>query len=239
MPVLLDAGWCAGVFVHELIGHQLEADNMQRRWGRIDRAAGPVCPRHVSVKDAPGRVGQRGSMSFDDEGCASMLTPLIQNGEAVGCLHDSLTARRANVRSNGHGRRQDYRFMPMPRMTNLVAEVDRRARVETPRGDAIRVHSLGGGHVDGETGQFTFDVLRADQVHRGEPVFHLSGIALTGYVEKAIAGMKMFGAVEGDRGRGVCVKEGQTVPISVAAPSILIEELEIVSRSQSPARYSL
>lgn len=239
MPVILDAGWCAGVFLHELVGHQLEADNQQRGWSRLGQVAGPVCPRNVNITDAPGREGGRGSMSFDDEGCPSMLTPLISNGEVIGCLHDTVSARRATTTTNGHGRRQDYRFAPMPRMTNLVAEVAERTNVERPPGDTLHVRSLGGGRVDGETGRFTFDVLRADRLSGGEPAVPITGVTLTGFVSDTLAAMEMFGSAESDRGRGVCVKGGQAVPIGVIAPSILVEELEIVPRSQMPASYSL
>ncbi len=239
VTVVLEAGWCAGVFLHELIGHQLEADNVQRGWSRLSQNVGPVCQQHIRVSDAPGRKDGRGSMSFDDEGCPSLVTRLIWNGTVVGYLHDTVSARRAEVATNGHARRQDYRFPPLPRMTNLVAECVDAVETGPPLTNILRVASLGGGQVNGETGRFIFDVLRADRLLRGEAASPVSGIALTGNVRSALSHMTMSGPAQSDRGRGVCLKEGQAVPIGVTAPTILVEDLEIVPKTRMAAGYSL
>jgi TldD protein len=119
MPVVL-AAEAGGTMIHEAIGHALEADAIQE--GSSPHFAGKVgaavAHEKVTVLDDPTMAGARGSFAFDDEGVPAERTVLVERGVLKTYLYDRLTARKEGRASNGHGRREDYRFKPIPRMSN-------------------------------------------------------------------------------------------------------------------------
>src|SRR5438094_9029221 len=53
-----------------------------------------------------------------DEGTPTQQTAIIEDGKLVSYLYDALRARRDGVPSTGNGRRESFRHLPLPRMTN-------------------------------------------------------------------------------------------------------------------------
>src|SRR5260370_163412 len=85
-------------------------------------------------------------------------------------MWDVVRARKEGRAPSGNGRRESYRHLPMPRMTNTFV-----LEGATDPDDIIRsvdfgiyCVQLGGGQVDPATGDFAFGVTAADLIEKGE-----------------------------------------------------------------------
>src|SRR5262249_44814591 len=122
MPVVIDNAW-GGVWLHEAVGHGLEADFNRKQTsiysGRIgEKVASELC----TVVDDATVPHRRGTLNIDDEGTAGQRKVLIEKGILRGYMHDRLNAGLMGASSTGSGRRQDYQCIPLPRMTNTFLE---------------------------------------------------------------------------------------------------------------------
>ncbi|MBC7870342.1 MAG: TldD/PmbA family protein, partial [Chitinophagaceae bacterium] len=119
MTVVVCNGW-GGVLFHEACGHQMEADFITKGQSAYTGRVGQrVANELVTAVDDGTIPGRRGSLRFDDEGAPAARNVLIENGILVDYMWDLVEARRVGrAASTGNGRRQSFRHMPMPRMTN-------------------------------------------------------------------------------------------------------------------------
>ena len=118
VPVVLSKG-AGSVLFHEACGHGLEADHVQKDAtvfaGRVGEAV--ASPLVTLVDD--GTYGREwGTIAIDDEGHAARRNVLIENGVLTDYLWDTVRSRKAGRAPSGSGRRESYRCLPMPRMTN-------------------------------------------------------------------------------------------------------------------------
>ncbi len=232
MPVLFEAGWCAGVWVHEVVGHALEADNIEQGWSALGDLRGKkVTTTSLTIIDSPGDADLPGFMEADDEAVFGWDTVLVDGGLVSGVINDRRTAAFTGTEATGNGRRQDYRYPAQPRMTNLIvrrgASVPLEVATRIPR--CLRVKSMSRGNLDGRSGVFTFPVDHAEMLVYGEAVSSMRGVTVSGASLEALASVAAVGSdVKSDEGRGRCLKNGQIVDVGMRCPSILIEELTIV-----------
>ncbi len=118
MPVVVGGGF-GGVLFHEMTGHGLEADHVQKDASVYAGKLGTqVAPSLLTAYDDGRMPNEWGSDSIDDEGTPTQKTMVIEDGRLVSFLYDRLTARRDGVGSTGNGRRESFRHLPVPRMTN-------------------------------------------------------------------------------------------------------------------------
>ncbi|TDJ22951.1 MAG: metalloprotease TldD [Gammaproteobacteria bacterium] len=228
MTVVLGPGW-PGVLLHEAVGHGLEGDFNRKGSsaysGRIgEQVASPLC----SVVDDGTLDGLRGSLSIDDEGCATERTVLIENGILKGYMQDKLNARLMGTRSTGNGRRQSYGHLPMPRMTNTFMLAGEHAPEEiiasVPRG--LYAANFGGGSVDITSGRFVFSATEAYLIENGKVTRPVKGATLIGNGPEVMRRVSMVGNdLALDQGVGICGKDGQSVPVGVGQPTLKIDEV--------------
>ncbi len=235
MPVVLGAGW-PGVLLHEAVGHGLEGDFNRKGLsvfsGRIgERVAAPG----VTVVDDGTLPRRRGSLSIDDEGTPTEETVLIEDGILKGYLFDRLNARLMGRRSTGNGRRQSYAHQPMPRMTNTFMQAgdahleDMIAEVE----DGIYAVDFGGGQVDITSGKFVFTCTEAYRIRQGRIAEPVKGATLIGSGSEVLKRVRAIGKnLALDPGIGTCGKDGQSVPVGVGQPALLVSSL-IVGGTQT------
>ncbi|MDF0542914.1 metallopeptidase TldD-related protein [Sphingobium sp. H39-3-25] len=228
MPVVLGPGF-PGVLLHEAVGHGLEGDAHRKRSSVfVDRMLQRVAAPGVTVVDdgtIPGRVG---SLHVDDEGTETQRNVLIEDGRLVGLMQDRMNAGLMNARRTGNARRQSYRHLPMPRMTNTYLEAgphdpsDILASVK----NGIYAVAFAGGQVDITSGQFNFSANEAYLIEDGKVTAPLLGATLIGLGHEALNHISMVGndlMIE----NGVCGKEGQSVNVGVGQPTIRIDELVV------------
>ena len=228
MPVVVGNGF-GGVLFHEATGHGLESDAVQKRAsvyaGRLgERLAG----RLVTAYDDGTMPGEWGTDAIDDEGTPCQATRVIHEGELCFYLYDLTRAHKDGQPSTGNGRRQSFRHLPIPRMTNtyiapsdvrpeeIIADVDR----------GLYAVSFAGGQVEPATGDFVFGVSEGYLIEGGKATAPVRGATLIG---NSLQVLSRIDAVGDDlrMKSGFCGKDGQQVPVGTGQPTVRISELTV------------
>jgi len=230
MPVVLGPGW-PGVLLHEAIGHGLEGDFNRKGTsafaGRIgERVASPLC----TVVDDGTLANRRGSLNVDDEGTVTRRNVLIEKGVLKGYMQDTLNARLMKSEPTGNGRRESYAHLPMPRMTNtymLPGPHDPEEIIRSVNKGLYAVN-FGGGQVDITNGKFVFSASEAYLIENGRVTRPVKGATLVGNGPDVLTRVSMVGNdLKLDSGIGTCGKEGQSVPVGVGQPTLLVDALTV------------
>ena len=228
LPVVVGNGF-GGVLLHEAVGHGLEADAVQKRAsvyaGRLgDQLADPGI---VAYDD--GRLeSQWGSDGIADEGTPTQRTTVIDDGRLIAYLYDLVRARADGVASTGNGRRESFRHLPQPRMTNTYFAPGQATPEELIAGveRGIYAVSFGGGQVEPATGDFVFGISEGYLIEGGKVTAPVRGATLVGNGIEALAAVDGI-AADLDIATGYCGKGGQQVPAGVGQPHVRIRELTV------------
>jgi TldD protein len=231
MPVVLSSE-AGGTMIHEAVGHSLEADLIQKDMspykGKKDTV---VAAAIVTVMDDATLPNRRGSFSFDDEGTPSQKKILIDRGTLRNFMYDRETAAKDKAAPTGNGRRESYKFRPIPRMTNtMIAPGDGSPAglvKDTKKG--VFVRKMGGGQVNTVTGEFIFEVKDGFMIEDGEITYPLRDATLMGTGPQVL---NSIDAVCSDIGFdvGTCGKDGQGVPVADAQPTLRIPRILVGSK---------
>jgi len=230
MPVIIGNAWC-GVLLHEAIGHGLEGDFNRKKTSVFSEMMGKqVASKGVTIVDDGTISDRRGSLSIDDEGTPSGKTTLIEDGILTGYMQDRLNARLMGVKATGNGRRENYMSQPLPRMTNtyMLAGNDSVSDMIASVKRGLYAVNFGGGQVDITSGKFVFSASEAYMIEDGKIAYPVKGATLIGSGSEA---MKKITAIGNDfaldDGVGTCGKAGQSVPVGVGQPSVLISSMTV------------
>ena len=230
MPVVLGPGW-TGVLLHEAVGHGLEGDFNRKKSsafaGRIGEVvASPLC----TVVDNGMIPGRRGSLNIDDEGTPTQCTTLIEKGVLKGYMQDKLNAKLMGMQSTGNGRRESYASLPIPRMTNTYMLAGNHVPEEIIKSVQKGIYAVhfSGGQVDITSGKFVFNANEAYMIENGKITYPIKGATLIGNGPEVLKHVSMVGNdLQLDPGIGTCGKDGQSVPVGVGQPTILIDQLTV------------
>ena len=230
LPVVLAAG-DSGVLLHEAVGHGLEADfNRKGTSNYSGRVGQPVASPLVTVVDDGTIADSRGSINVDDEGNVTTRNVLIEDGTLRGYLHDEVSARHFGVAPSGSGRRQTFKDYIMPRMTNTFMLPGQSTSEEIIRGvdRGIYAVSYSGGQVNISNGDFVFSVTEAYLIEGGKVTSPLKNVMLIGNGPDVLSKVT---AVANDYqlsdGRWTCGKDGQSVPVGVGMPTVLVSGITV------------
>ncbi len=230
MPVVLGPGW-PGVLLHEAVGHGLEGDfNRKGTSTYAGRMGQRVASPGVTIVDDGTLAGRRGSLNIDDEGTQSHCTTLIEDGVLVGYMQDTHNARLMGMQPTGNGRRESFAHLPMPRMTNTYMRAGTHDPEEMIRSVKRGLYAVnfGGGQVDITSGKYVFSATEAYLIEDGKVTAPVKGATLIGNGPETMQRVKMIGHdLALDEGVGVCGKNGQSVPVGVGQPSLLIESITV------------
>lgn len=229
MPVVMGAGG-SGILLHEAVGHAFEAD-FNRKGTSIfsDMMGKQVCNTNINIVDDGTIAGNRGSCNFDDEGIPGQKTYLVKDGILNSYLHDRISAGWYGVSPTGNGRRESFRFMPIPRMratymeNGTVTEQELISQVKK----GIYVDNFSNGQVQIGAGDFTFYVKSGWLIEKGKLTQPIKDINIIGNGPKAledIVDVANNGRME--NATWTCGK-GQYVPVSCGMPSILVKKLVV------------
>ncbi|MCC6343105.1 MAG: metalloprotease TldD [Bryobacterales bacterium] len=228
--VVLGPGW-PGILLHEAVGHGLEADFNRKGVSAFSnrigqQVASPLC----TVVDDGTIANRRGSLNVDDEGNPTRRNVLIENGVLRGYLRDRLSTRIMGGETTGNGRRESYKHIPMPRMTNTFMLAGQSSPEEIIRSvrKGIYCSTFGGGQVDITSGNFVFSATESYLIEDGKLTRPVRGATLTGNGPECLKHVSMVGGdLKLDEGMGVCGKEGQSVPVGVGIPTIRIDRMTV------------
>jgi TldD protein len=228
MPVVVGNAF-GGVLLHEAVGHGLEADAIQKRAsvyaGRLGES---LAADFVTAYDNGRLTNEWGSDGIDDEGTPTQRTTIIEGGELVSYLYDLLRARKDGVASTGNGRRESFRHLPVPRMTNTYFAPGTQTRDELIAGvkRGLYAVSFGGGQVEPATGDFVFGVSEAYLIENGRITSPARGATLIGNGVEALADIDGI-ANDLEIATGFCGKAGQRVAAGVGQPHVRIRALTV------------
>jgi TldD protein len=229
MAVVVTNGW-GGVLFHEACGHCMEADFITKGASAYGDLVGQrVGPAFLTALDDGTIPGRRGSLRFDDEGVPSQRTVLIENGILKEYMWDLTEARRMGRPSTGNGRRQTFRHMPMPRMTNTFIDAGPHDPEEIIRSTkkGLFVKHLGGGQVEIGRGDYVFSVTEGYLIEDGKLTAPVRGATLVGNGPDTLRQIDMIGTdLALDPGYGHCGK-GQTAKVSVGQPTVRVPKLTV------------
>jgi TldD protein len=230
LEVVLAAG-DSGILLHEAVGHGLEADFNRKGTSNYSGQVGQKVASDLCTVIDDGTVqSSRGSINADDEGNPGRKNVLIEDGTLVGYMHDRLSARHYKVEASGNGRRQSFRHMPMPRMTNTALLPGPHAPEEilgsVKRG--VFAKRFSGGQVNISNGDFVFSLTESYLIEDGKITAPLKGVNLIGNGPDVLRKVSMLGTdYELSDGIWTCGKEGQSVPVGVGTPTVKIDKITV------------
>lgn len=230
MPVVMAAGG-SGILLHEAIGHAFEAD-FNRKGTSIfsDKLGKKVCDGSINVVDDGTMTGNRGSINFDDEGIRSQKTYIVKDGVLASYLHDRISAKYYGVEPTGNGRRESFRFAPIPRMRSTYMENGNSTEEDIIASvkQGIYVDNFANGQVQIGAGDFTFFVKSGYLIENGKLTQAIKDINIIGNGPKALADVEMVANnLKIDESTWTCGKDGQGMPVTQGLPSVLVKKLTV------------
>lgn len=230
MPVVMGAG-SSGILLHEAIGHTFEADFNRKNVSIFsDQFGKKICSSNINIIDDGTVESARGAINFDDEGVESQKTYIVKNGILESYLHDRISSKHYGVAPTGNGRRQSFRYAPLPRMRvtymeeGNIPEADIIASVK----HGVYVDNFTNGQVQIGAGDFTFFVKTGYLIENGKLTQPIKDINIIGNGPQALADITMVGNnLKIDEGSWTCGKDGQSVPVGQGLPSVLVSKLTV------------
>lgn len=226
MPVVLCPGFGAVIF-HEACGHGLEATSVAPHLSVFSDDYGKIiASEKVTLVDDGTIKDSWGSFIIDDEGNPSNKNVLIKDGKLESYLVDRFHSKIMNMKSNGCGRRQNYKYATTSRMSNTYLE---------PRNDKIEdmiksidygvyCESMSGGSVNPSTGDFNFSVETARLIKDGELKEYLRGISLIGNSKEILKNVEMV-SDDLKLEAGFCGSKSGSIPVTIGQPTIKVSKI--------------
>ncbi|MDR2473717.1 MAG: TldD/PmbA family protein [Tannerella sp.] len=230
MPVVMGAGG-SGILLHEAIGHAFEADFNRKNISIFSECLGKkICDASINIVDDGTVAFNRGAVNIDDEGVAGQKTYIVSNGVLTNYLHDRISARHYGVCPTGNGRRESFRNMPVPRMraTYMESGFYSEEEIISAVKHGVYVSNFSNGQVEIGAGDFTFFVKNGYLIENGRLTQPLKDINIIGNGPQALADVTMTGSnFMMDEGSWTCGKDGQSCPVSLGMPSVLVGKLTV------------
>ncbi len=228
MPVVVGGGF-GGVLFHEMTGHGLEADHVQKGASVYAGKLGEAVAQPLLTAYDDGRMpGEWGSDAIDDEGAPTQKTKVIEDGRLIAFLYDRQSAERDGAPQTGNGRRESFRYLPIPRMTNTYiapGEAEPEAIIADVEQGFYAV-SFAGGQVDPATGDFVFGVNEGYLIEAGKVTRPCRGATLVGNCLQALAAIDAVGNDFWMK-TGMCGKGGQKVPVGTGQGHVRIASMTV------------
>ncbi len=230
LPVVLGAGG-SGILLHEAMGHPFEADfNRKNESIFSDKLGKSIAADFINIVEDGTMPNNRGSINMDDEGNDVKKVYLVKDGVLESYLHDRISANYYGVEPTGNGRRQSFRHVPIPRMRitymengphttdDIISSVDY----------GVYVDNFSNGQVQIGAGDFTFFVKSGYLIEKGKLTRPIKDINIIGNGPKALADITMAaGDYKTATGTWTCGKGGQSVPVGMGLPTVLVKKLTV------------
>ncbi len=230
MSVVMGAG-ASGILLHEAMGHAFEADfNRKGQSIFADKMGSRICRKGINIVDDGTLDSIRGSINYDDEGVRGQKTYMVSDGVLTSYLHDRISAKYYDVAPTGNGRRESFRYNPIPRMRSTYMENGSDGSVQdliATVKKGVYVDQFANGQVKIGEGDFTFYVKSGYLIESGRLTMPIKDINIVGNGPDALADIVGVASdLKVDLGTWTCGKE-QSVSVSCGMPSVLVNRLTI------------
>ena len=229
-PVVLGAG-ASGILLHEAIGHGLEADfNRKNISIYADKLNQKVAEHNVTIVDSGENMNSRGALNVDDEGTLSQKTVLIDKGILRSYMHDKISAGHYGVAPTGSGRRESYRHYPVPRMRTTYMENGDAAFEDLIKDVKYGVYCTRylNGQVFIGAGDYTFYVKNGFLIEDGKLTAPIKDVNIIGNGPDTLSKItRIANDFAYSQGGWTCGKSGQSVPVSLGMPSVLVSSISV------------
>ncbi len=229
MQVVMGSG-SSGILLHEAIGHAFEADfNRTNTSIFSDKLGKKICSNEISVIDDGTIPFNRGALNIDDEGVPAQKTYMVKDGILTSYLHDRISASFYKTAPTGNGRRESFRFMPLPRMRATYMENGKSSEEDIIRSvkKGIFAQNFTNGQVQIGAGDFTFFVKSGYLIENGKLTQPVKDINIIGNGPEALADIIAIADNHIiDNATWTCGKE-QYCPVSCGMPSVLVNRLTV------------
>lgn len=230
MEVVLAAG-SSGILLHEAIGHGMEAD-FNRKGTSIfsDKIGKTVAEKFVNIVDDGTNPNLRGTINIDDEGNDTQKTFLVENGILRSYLHDRISAKHYGVAPTGNGRRQSFRYAPLPRMRNtyMLNGPHKKEEIISSVKKGIFAEYFTNGQVYIGAGDFTFYVKGGYLIEDGKLTKPIKDVNIIGNGPQVLKDIVMAADdLKLSEGGWTCGKSGQGVPVSQGLPTVKVKSITV------------
>jgi TldD protein len=226
--VVLDPS-VAGVFAHEVLGHNAEGDFVFAGTSIIEGRVGQqIGSEHVTIVNDATIPYVNGSYTYDSEGVPGGRIPIIERGILTGYLHSLESAARLGSVANGCGRAQDGHSIPQARMSNtffvpgdttleaMIADID----------EGILIEDSNSGYVYPERGTYTVRANQGRIIKNGQLGEAIREITFTGVLLETL--QSVDGVSDGlELTPGMCGKGGQSVSVTSGGPYVRIQDVVV------------
>jgi len=230
MELILAAG-SSGILLHEAIGHGMEADcNRKNESIFSDKIGKPVAEKFVTIVDNGTNPNLRGTINVDDEANETQETYLVRDGILESYLHDRISSKHYGVKPTGSGRRQSFRFAPIPRMRNTYMLNGPHSKEEIVKSvkKGIIAETFTNGEVRIGPGDFTFYVKSGYLVEDGKITMPIKDFNIIGNGPDVLAKVTMVADdLQMAEGGWTCGKGGQSVPVSMGQPTVKVSSITV------------
>jgi len=232
MDILLQPNALASLLASTLIP-EVRADNIQKRQSPfIGKLGQVVASENLTVID-DGLIPQgAGSKPFDDEGCPTQTTTIINKGQLQSFLYNSYTARKDNVPSTGNATRMLGGFTEKPKYaaepiigpTNFKlcageksAEAKFNDIISEVKNGVIAKEVIGAHTANAASGEFSVVLDTAFKIEKGEIVYPVKQAMLGGNILDTLKNVAQFA--------DDCKQVG--LEPALISPTILIKDLRV------------
>ncbi|AZR73348.1 hypothetical protein BBF96_08110 [Anoxybacter fermentans] len=227
MPVVI--GGEGGVLIHEACGHALEADLIQMGYKVFHNKLGEkVASDLVTIIDDGTLEGSIISSNYDDEGTKTRKNVLIKKGILQKYLTCRQTAKNLDMSLTGNGRRENFQYLPTPRMTNTYLQpnpdISPEEIIQSVK-EGIYISALGTGNVNGMTGDFSFEVIEAFLIVDGKIFVPLKNMVIVGNSKDILQKIDMVGN-DLNFTYGICNKFDRVL-VSAGIPTLRISKIKV------------
>jgi len=227
-PVVIGPAF-GGVIFHEACGHGLEADAIIKDASVYkDKIGKKIASDKVTAIDDATMPNHWGSYPVDGEGYPSQKNILIEKGILKNYIMDYKTSRKLKMKQTGNGRRQSYREIPLPRMSNTYIGIgkDNPESIIKSVNKGVFAKEFAGGQVDPATGDFVFGISEGYLINRGALAEPIKGATLIGNGPEILNKIESVGN-NLDFAPGFCGKAGQSISNEVGQPTVLVSSITV------------
>lgn len=219
--IILPAG-IGGIFIHEAVGHCLEADNYNDCNNIFHNMLGKrITTKKITISDLP--IVNESSEIYSDDGNHQKEVVLIEEGIVTGIMTDKRYSRILGISDTGNGYRYKYDDFCLPRMRNTFIN-----RGDVMEHDIIKsikrgiiAAEIGSGNVLPESGTFVFQINRGLLVENGEITGMVAPFLYMDTVRTALDRIDCMGN-EMKSIVSICNKKGQFKYVQYGSPMIKI-----------------